>query len=109
MSALQLDLSHNELCGLDYRGEGTYTAEGVTTIADALKGNASITSVNVLFNGLDMESANLLLKVKAEKPNLRTLCGLTHNETELGLEFRELGPGDAKLLTAEILVMSSFI
>ena len=68
MSALQLDLSHNELCGLDYRGEGTYTAEGVTTIADALKGNASITSVNVLFNGLDMESANLRSKLRQRSP-----------------------------------------
>ena len=44
-SALQLDLSQNELCGLNYRGKGTYTAEGITTIADALKGNASVTEV----------------------------------------------------------------
>lgn len=49
----------------------------------------------------------LLLKEKAEKPSLRTLCGLTHNETELDLKCNGLGPGDAKLLAAEILVMTS--
>ena len=68
---------------------------------------ASLTSVNLLSNNLDTESANLLLKVMAEKPNLRTLCGLTHEETELNLECRGLGPGDAKLLAPEILVMAS--
>ena len=76
-------------------------------MAPAIAVCASITSVNVLSNKLDMESANLLLKVKAEKPNLRTLCGLTHNETDLDLRYRSLGPADAKLLAAEILVMAS--
>ena len=52
-----------------------------------------------------MESVDLLLKVKAEKPSLRTLCGLTHEETELNLSYCKLGLGDAKLLAAEILVM----
>ena len=135
----QLDLSGNTLCGINPNtGEGTYTAEGIKAIADALKGNASMTSlnlsennltdsgrdmtgitaisealkvtasmtsVNVLSNKLDVDSATILLKVKAEKPSLRTLCGLTHNETELNL--RDLGPGDAKLLAAEILGMAS--
>ena len=42
----QLDLSHNMLCGISpYSGAGTYTAEGIKAIADALKGNASLTSV----------------------------------------------------------------
>ena len=53
-----------------------------------------------------MESATLLLRVKAEKPNLHTLCGLTHDETELDFTSHNLGPGDAKLLAAEILVMT---
>ena len=49
----------------------------------------------------------MLLKVKAEKLNLRTLCGLTHEETELDLSFNSLGPGDAKLLAPEISVITS--
>jgi len=41
----QLDLSENQLCGLDYLGRGTYNAEGITAIADALRVTASLTSV----------------------------------------------------------------
>ena len=63
--------------------------------------------MNVLSNQLDVDSADLLLKVKAEKPNLRTLCGLTHEETELDLRFKDWRPGDAKLLAPEILVLAS--
>ena len=42
---LQLDLSVNELCGLDHNGVGTYTAEGITAIADALRVNGALTQV----------------------------------------------------------------
>ena len=69
--------------------------------------SGSVTSVNVLSNQLDVDSADLLLKVKAEKPKLRTLCGLTHEETNLDYKYRGLGPGDAMLLAPEISVMAS--
>ena len=95
-SITSMDLSRNRLC-----------SEGAKALAPGISANASITSVNVLSNYLDVESANLLLKVKAEKPNLRTLCGLTHNEAELDLHSCGLGPGDAKLLAPEILVVAS--
>ena len=49
----------------------------------------------------------MLLQVKQEKPDLRTLCGLTHSETQLDYYFKGLGPGDAMLLAPEILVMGS--
>ena len=49
----------------------------------------------------------MLLKVKVEKPTLRTLCGLTHEETQLDFKRRGLGPGDAMLLAPEISVMAS--
>ena len=35
----QLDLPGNQLCGLDVLGRGTYNAEGITAIADALRVN----------------------------------------------------------------------
>ena len=41
----QLDLSHNDLCGVDYQGHGTYDAEGITALAKALRTNASLTSI----------------------------------------------------------------
>lgn len=102
-----MNLADNQICGLNEYGDGTYTTEGITVIAEALKVTPSVTSVNVLSNQLDMESADFMLKVKAEKPNLRTLCGLTHEETELDYRGCGLGPGDAKLLAPEILVMPS--
>jgi hypothetical protein len=43
---LQLDLLSNQLCGLDrYAGKGTYTAEGITAIADALRVNSALTKI----------------------------------------------------------------
>ena len=38
-------------------------------------------------------------------PNLSTLCGLTHEETEIDLSYKRLGPGDATLLAPEIGVI----
>tara|TARA_B100000795_G_scaffold56635_1_gene37406 strand:+ start:264 stop:395 length:132 start_codon:yes stop_codon:yes gene_type:complete len=33
-------LRSNELCGLDQRGRGTYTAEGITKLCEGLTGSA---------------------------------------------------------------------
>ena len=33
-------LDHNQLCGIDRNGNGTYTAEGITKLCEALKGSA---------------------------------------------------------------------
>ena len=33
-------LANNQLCGIDGRGRGTYTAEGITKLCEALKGSA---------------------------------------------------------------------
>ena len=49
----------------------------------------------------------MLLKIKDEKPQLVTLCGLTHQETELDLSRKGLGPADAMLLAPEIAVSHS--
>ena len=70
---------------------------------------ASLTSLNLLRNKLDVQSAGMLLKVKAEKPTLRTLCGLTHEERQLDFSYQSLGPGDAMLLAPEISVMASLM
>ena len=40
-----LDLSSNQLCGLDRYGRGTYTAEWITAIADALRVNGVLTKI----------------------------------------------------------------
>ena len=38
-------LAGNMLCGLYSDGSGTYTAEGIDALCDALKGNNTITSL----------------------------------------------------------------
>jgi len=48
----QLDLSANQLCGINHFGGGTYTAEGITAIADALRVNCGLTSLNLSYNQL---------------------------------------------------------
>jgi hypothetical protein len=47
-----LNLSDNQLCGLDRHGRGTYSAEGITAIADALRANGALTSVDLRGNQL---------------------------------------------------------
>jgi hypothetical protein len=47
-----LDLSNNQLCGLDHFGLGTFTAEGITAIADALRVNGGLTSLDLSSNQL---------------------------------------------------------
>ena len=44
-SLTQLDLSGNQLCGLNRFGRGTYDATGIKAIADALRVNALLTSL----------------------------------------------------------------
>ena len=33
-------MTHNQLCGLDSAGKGTYTAEGITKLCEGLKESA---------------------------------------------------------------------
>ena len=55
--SLQLNLSGNKLCGVNIFGEGTYNAEGITAIADALRVTASLTSIGK--GGLNLKNNSL--------------------------------------------------
>ena len=95
----ELDLSG------DWRGSNIGGAAGAKHVADMLGVNTSLTSVSLLRNGFDTEAAAMLLKVKEDHPKLKTLCGFTHEETELDLKGRGLGPGDAMLIAPELGVI----
>ena len=95
-----MDLANNQLCGLDRWGDGTYTAEGIKAIADALRVNASLTVANVLKNNLDIESAKLL--VDAVKDKDVSLCGIQRNQTTADFSARRLKPPDAVLLASDL-------
>ena len=62
MLTSQLNLSYNQLCGLNPYGSGTYTAEGITAIADALKVTPSLTRLDVRDNSLGEEGEAALRK-----------------------------------------------
>ena len=47
-----LNLSNNLLCGVTTFGSGTYTAEGITAIAEALRVNGALTSIDLSRNML---------------------------------------------------------
>ena len=70
---------------------------------------ASITSVSLLSNKFDAETAAMLLKVKEEHPKLKTLCGLTHQEKQLDYSNQGLLPADSMLLASELGVMTSLM
>ena len=54
---LQLNLAGNQLCGLDRYGHGTYTSEGITAVANALRVNGSLTKIGE--GGLDLRGNSI--------------------------------------------------
>jgi Ran GTPase-activating protein (RanGAP) involved in mRNA processing and transport len=58
-----LNLSDNQLCGLDRYGRGTYTVEGITAIADALCVNGTLTSLDLSNNALSGVGQDLFGRV----------------------------------------------
>ena len=59
-------------------------------------------SVNLLSNEIGAEQANELIKIMESKPNLKTLCGFSGNETELDLSQKGLRAGCAVLVANEV-------
>ena len=49
-SFAQIDLSCNQLCGLDRYGDGTYADEGIKAIANGISVSASLTSIDLRGN-----------------------------------------------------------
>jgi Ran GTPase-activating protein (RanGAP) involved in mRNA processing and transport len=69
----QLDLSSNELCGLDRGGRGTYTAEGITAIADALRVNVGLTKISLAGNKLGEEGTKAICEALKQNKILKEL------------------------------------
>merc|ERR1712060_215304 len=104
--ALQLSKALPWCCALtDLRLNGNKIGpSGASAIAEALKVKAVLTNLNILANRIGMDSANMLLKVKEERSNLVTLCGITLDQKEASFLEMGLGPADALLLSAELKV-----
>jgi hypothetical protein len=96
----QLDISNNQLCGLNEDGCGTYTAEGITAIANALRVNGALTVTNLLGNQLDAESAKMLAEVAKQKGI--SLCGIQRDQTTADFRGKGLKPPDAILMRSDL-------
>ena len=93
---LQLDLSNNQLCGLNNLGSGTYTAEGITAIVDALRVNGGLTALDLSFNNLMDEGVS-------------EVCDAIQNNKEtklasLNFERNRIGPVGANAVAAMVAV-----
>ena len=71
---MQLDLSCNHLCQVNYGyGRGTYTAEGITAIADALRVNGGLTKISLAVNNLDEEGTKAICEALEQNTTLKEL------------------------------------
>ena len=112
-----VDLSSNELCGLDKYGRGTYDATGITAIADVLSVSTSMKSIDISRNylgyGDDMSGVKAIANalnantsmtklaiwdnnigvegataiVNAAPAQMRTLCGDIFEEGQTEADF----------------------
>jgi len=72
-----IDLSGNQLCGIwtDREGdqEGTYTAEGITAIADAMRVNGALTKLSLAKNKLEEEGTKAICEALEQNTTLKEL------------------------------------
>lgn len=99
MFTSQLNLSSNQLCGINNLGNGTYTAEGITAIADALKVTTSLTKCDLRDNRLGFEGWTIIFNALRGSP--------TSKITTWDLSHERLGPEVAKPLAECISVSAS--
>jgi NLR family CARD domain-containing protein 3 len=110
---LQLYLSVNELCGLDRDGDGTYTAEGITAIADALRVNGGLTRVDVRHNNITGDgaaqlTAAVLGNLKIEMFNEIPIKEMRADSfTELDLKWKYVGVEGGMVVAGLIPVMGA--
>jgi len=101
---LQLDLSNNELCGLDVVEEGTYTAEGINALAEAVAVNASLTVLKLGPNKIGDDGAASIASALKESTQSK-LAELDLNG--YGAEDMQIGPKGAKALADMLSVNGS--
>ena len=71
-------LDGNQLCGVNWEGRGTYTAEGIIKLSDALKVNATLTSLRCA-----TKLTFPLWKVSAAADTLVDLCSQPRRQSAL--------------------------
>jgi hypothetical protein len=69
----QLDISNNQLCGINRHRKRTYTAEGITAIADALRVNGALTKLSLAENQLGEEGTKAICEALEQNTTLKEL------------------------------------
>ncbi|KAK3251617.1 hypothetical protein CYMTET_39052 [Cymbomonas tetramitiformis] len=90
-SLTQLNLSQNRL------GE-----EGGKLMAQCLSGCESLSSLNLLYNDLEQSGAEAVLAAFDKMRNLKTLCGVSPEQSVIRLQHNGLKPWDGMLIAADI-------
>ena len=80
-------------------------AEGAKALAATLAASTSLTSVNLLRNNLDGDSATLLSAAAKQKGI--SLCGIAPDQTKADFARWGLGPADAILVAHDLYVRAS--
>ena len=80
--------------------------EDVRKLAEFMKDNGVLASLNMLKNDIGPEQAEALIKIKHEKKMI-TLCGLTGKEKELNFSKQDLKAADAMLIADDIQDMGA--
>ena len=97
-SLTSLDLSNNALCGMTIHG-GTYTAEGITAIADALRVNGALTELSIYCNHVGDKGVRAICE--AIQSNKETKL------TSLNFKNNDIGPVGANAVAAMVAVTGS--
>ena len=85
-----LNLSDNQLCGLDRFESGTYTAEGITAIADSMRVNGALTPINLRGNMLGDEGWGAIFAA---------ICGNKDSKImSTDVSGENIGPAGVKLI-----------
>eukprot|EP01047_Picozoa_sp_COSAG01_P057394 COSAG01_NODE_6630_length_3570_cov_14.233938_1_plen_901_part_10 len=79
-----------------------HTGMGPVTCQKLATSLAGLTRVNVLSNPISADGADALLQAFEQNTNLRTLLGIEEGVTELNLSKKNVDPGQAKILAAEL-------
>ena len=113
------------MCGINWKGEGTYTSVGIEAISGALRVNASLTNFNLRSNSIGAEGGKALagaLRVNASLTSLdlsdnfvgdaggkAIFEALTVNAslTSLDLYWNNLGPKGGEALAEALAVNAS--
>jgi len=85
-SLTSLNLASTQLCGLDFKGDGTYTAEGIKAVADALRVSASLTFIDMERNRLGDKGAKVIGSALKGMEMRASLTSLNLQQNIIGAE-----------------------